>query len=124
MENVLSDFLDKIQLSNNSYEKIQLFIKLADEYLNLGRKNKFFETINKALSLSIKLRAINSQGIIYKKIGLAYISLANFEKAIENFYYAQNVFLKIKDKFNEAYCLRQLGNCYNSLNLIKQAEDF
>ncbi len=124
MENVISQVIEKIQLTNNSVRKIELFINLADLYLNLGQKNKFFEAINKALSLSIKLQDLKFQGIIHNKIGLAYLSLANFEKAIENFYYSQNIFSRLNDKFNEAFSLRQLGNSYNALNLFKQAEDF
>lgn len=124
MENIISQINEKIQLTNNSHQKIELFIKLAESYLDLGQKDIFFETLNKALSLSIKLQDLNFQGIIYNKIGLEYISLANFEKAIENFYHAQTIFSKLNDKFNEAFSLRQLGNSYNRLYLFKQAEDF
>ncbi|MDB4710686.1 tetratricopeptide repeat protein [Flavobacteriales bacterium] len=105
-------------------ELIELYNSLARKHINSGKNKQAFIECEKSLILSKEEAFESPRSDTYNMLGLVYLDLSNYSKAIENFNKSRAIRIKINDLKGVAGVLNNIGLVFYKKNNYERAIEF
>jgi CHAT domain-containing protein/tetratricopeptide (TPR) repeat protein len=121
--NYYQQALTFLRESGDKLGEANTLTNIADVYSALGKKKEALELYHQVLSFRQVVRGGREVTTLIN-LGITYLSLAEYDKALENLYQGLMMARAFSNKVGEANALHTIGNVYYGLGDPKKALDF
>jgi len=107
--------LESLQLSKqNNFDK-GIVLSLIPMGTIYNQQNEFYRAdscLTEALKVAKKINAVAFQGNIYNNFGMNYFSKFDYDKSLQNYFKAADIFTEVKDSVKLASTINNIANVY------------